>query len=514
MDLQLSITSTLVLLGLCILIFALYAGQRPQIQGALPFAYLCLASTVYVIGYSFELASTTLATIDFWSKLQYIGLAFIPYFWISLSFHFNPHQIWTRLWFKGFILILPTLTLLFRWFSPWIPFHYAGISLFHNGFFNVLQIAKGPWYYIHYGYFILASLLGLWRYTSLLKKAQPSSYPHHQAKYLILASVVPLVSLLLNTLSLFPLGLDSGPFITGFNFIFFGIAVFKYHFIQVLPLSRDQVFLVMRDAVLVLDTFGKLIDFNPIASTFFECLKGPHNNCKDPQLEAILKLSHASYQFPNGYPIEYETPYGKRHYLIHKATLIKDDIHLGTTLVISDQTRHIQSIKTLEHAAHYDGLTGIYNRRYTLECIRGKIKDHPNASGGLMIIDIDHFKQINDTYGHLVGDVALVAVAKGIQAQLSADAIFGRFGGEEFVVFLHKVTEASLLATANQIVAHFSRQPLAINDHLLRLTLSIGTSFQDDLAKTDNCDIDAIIARADDALYKAKHLGRNQVHHE
>ena len=155
--------------------------------------------------------------------------------------------------------------------------------------------------------------------------------------------------------------------------------------------------------------------------------------------------------------------------------------------------------------ANIDSLTGIYNRRKFTEILdyevqRSKRYHQPLT---LLMCDIDHFKQVNDTYGHQTGDEVLIALADVLKARLRKLDVYARWGGEEFIVLLPQTN-----ISAAQLVAEKLRQGIAeINiEDKLQVTASFGVSgFNEDE------DIPPLVKRADDALYQAKHDGRNQI---
>ena len=127
------------------------------------------------------------------------------------------------------------------------------------------------------------------------------------------------------------------------------------------------------------------------------------------------------------------------------------------------------------------------------------------------LIDIDHFKAVNDNYGHLVGDIALRAIARTIREHLRSYDLAGRFGGEEFVVMLPQTTEADALAIAERLRSHIAVMAIPIGDEhgtCVRLTVSVGIAALDGTAR----ELTDLLAAADSALYYAKENGRNKTH--
>lgn len=126
--------------------------------------------------------------------------------------------------------------------------------------------------------------------------------------------------------------------------------------------------------------------------------------------------------------------------------------------------------------------------------------------GVLLIADIDHFKSVNDNFGHPAGDTALILVADAIRGELRESDCVGRFGGEEFAIYLSEVDAETALDTANRIRIAVSRIGLAAGGRQCPLTISMGGSLFD-----ETMDFAELYRRADRRLYQAKHSGRNRV---
>ncbi|HQN64455.1 MAG TPA: GGDEF domain-containing protein [Methylophilus sp.] len=156
-----------------------------------------------------------------------------------------------------------------------------------------------------------------------------------------------------------------------------------------------------------------------------------------------------------------------------------------------------------------DGLTGVVNRR-GLEDAAHKMQGickRINLSMTVMMIDIDHFKKVNDQYGHLVGDDMLRHLAKTITGILRSGDVLGRYGGEEFCVCLPNTTEQDAVGLAERIRIGVENAPLLDRRHKIHVTVSIGVA---DSVRV-GYDFKALVHAADNALYQAKNAGRNRV---
>ena len=124
-----------------------------------------------------------------------------------------------------------------------------------------------------------------------------------------------------------------------------------------------------------------------------------------------------------------------------------------------------------------------------------------------IMIDIDNFKFVNDTYGHLIGDFVLKRTAQLMSSQIRNEDILGRYGGEEFLVILPQTDVENALIVAEKIRKKIESSEYLVNNHVINITISLGIS---DILLSDVKNIDNIIYNADIALYKAKKNGRNQ----
>ncbi|MHC1682939.1 MAG: diguanylate cyclase [Clostridiaceae bacterium] len=164
----------------------------------------------------------------------------------------------------------------------------------------------------------------------------------------------------------------------------------------------------------------------------------------------------------------------------------------------------------IEKMATIDGLTGVYNRTHFFKLSEATIEYHRNTNKvlSLLMLDIDYFKKINDTYGHLVGDEVLKQLVAMLKKELNEDCIIGRFGGEEFLVLLKETNLEAALSIAEKLRAKSESMKIKINtDSFVKFTISIGVvNTNEYIYKTSQ-----LIEKADQALYISKQNGRNQV---
>ncbi|HEX5620190.1 MAG TPA: diguanylate cyclase [Solirubrobacteraceae bacterium] len=183
----------------------------------------------------------------------------------------------------------------------------------------------------------------------------------------------------------------------------------------------------------------------------------------------------------------------------------------GATRDITERRRLEDELRlartAAERRARTDELTGVFNRRHFAEIVADTLAGEA-AGSGLLLLDADHFKQVNDVYGHVVGDAVLVELARRLQTELGPEDCLARWGGEEFAVLLRGVaSDAELDGRAQALRAAVEREPVVAAGASVRLTISVGATRSGGELST----LDALVEAADRCLYTAKRAGRNRV---
>ncbi|TWF56872.1 diguanylate cyclase with GAF sensor [Neorhizobium alkalisoli] len=178
---------------------------------------------------------------------------------------------------------------------------------------------------------------------------------------------------------------------------------------------------------------------------------------------------------------------------------------LGILKEIADAV--MDRIELLQFAAT-DGLTGAMTRRAFRNEAAQHVTDALRVNGDISVItlDVDHFKRINDTFGHPAGDQVLKTIAAISRRVLGPDALFGRLGGEEFAVALPGMDQADAVVVAEKLRAAFAEKAVAIENAFIKVTASFGVASLTNVRE----DIETLLAQADAAMYRAKQTGRNR----
>lgn len=193
----------------------------------------------------------------------------------------------------------------------------------------------------------------------------------------------------------------------------------------------------------------------------------------------------------------------------HTSSLLLGALFLAATSISFFTMAHEVRRRETEDGARRDGLTGVLTRAAFYESAEALHREHPGMPLAIAMVDLDHFKAVNDSHGHAGGDHALAHMARLISGALRSSDLIGRYGGEEFVVLLRDSDADTALRFGERLVElanhHRVRMPANLS---LQCTLSVGLACRNARRSTET--LDALIARADEALYQAKAQGRNR----
>ncbi len=187
-----------------------------------------------------------------------------------------------------------------------------------------------------------------------------------------------------------------------------------------------------------------------------------------------------------------------------------DQIKVGDTILkyLTGADVEAQYHETIYRMTIVDGLTSAHNKRYLLETLEREIprsRRHHRPLSAVMF-DIDHFKKINDTYGHLAGDYVLKEIAVLVKSRLRPDDIFARYGGEEFCAVLPETPVPGAGAIAEDLRRRIQERRFVFENESIPVTVSLGAA-----ELTNEMDVTAFLKAADEKLYEAKRSGRNRV---
>jgi len=502
----------LVLLGFAVsfAFLVLYISLQRRTKGSHELAAMMVAAAVYTFGYSFELQCDNVPAMLRWIRLEYLGIPFIPYFWLLFSLAFSRARPLGRKWAAALALV-PVMTVMIVWISALRPLLYAGNYLRTDGPFPTLGIVRGPWYWVNAGYFMAALPLGFAILVRHARRAPPAR--RRNARLAAITAALPLLNFGAYLAGLIPWGLDSGPFGMLPVGIMFSWILFRYRLGELAPVAREVVFESMRDGVLVLDRNGSIESANAEARKILSLdelsIGQPVRDVFTgmPELLVLAAAGEGSTRIEiagsdAASPSIFDTSIVKALDARHR--------RIGTVMTFRDITEVEGLLSRLRDMATTDELTGLDNRRKFFEDAHRELEVARRMSRpiAVFIVDLDHFKQINDRWGHAAGDEVLRETATRMRTCLRKTDFIGRYGGEEFAVLLPDTDSAGLLALAERLRVSVSETPVQYGDSSIPVTASVGVSI---MPAGSHCPLESILDAADQALYAAKRAGRNRV---
>lgn len=495
--------------GILSLFLGVYAFLKIKDAPAAKYYILVtLTSTIFTFSYAFELASSTLEEMKFWLRLEYLALPFIPVFTLLMCFEYVGHKLRSRIYY--FLFVIPVLTIFMHNTNDLHHFYYASMGVSKDTPFPILKLVGGPWFYVHSIFVFSCTVFSV---IILLKHLKNSLFRFRMQILMMVAGlIVPLIATHFYINGLSPYGIDLGPVSMSITFLFHGAALISFQMFNVAPIARDTVFENMQDGVIVLNQNDRIVDYN---SALLEVIPGLKKLSIGKSISEILNDNQQLAQIiKGGTECDYELCQNGdiSHYHIRFTPVRnkKSEYH-GQIITFVNVTERVIMQLQLKQLASMDGLTQVYNRTFFMQNA-GMLYEELIENGldiSLIMFDIDHFKMVNDTYGHDAGDLVLKHVVKIAKNCLREKDILGRYGGEEFIICLPNATIGEAYELANAICLKISASYAYYHDQEIRVTSSFGISHSNKDHQYPS--IETLIRQADQALYRAKKNGRNRV---
>jgi diguanylate cyclase (GGDEF)-like protein len=455
---------------------------------------------------------------QFWLDLTYLGVVIVPGAVLIFICEYLGYSRWVRKQWYLF-LVEPIITLAILWTDP---IHHLFYGIYRDP--NQSQIYNGGiWFWVNviYSYVlifcaILILILGLIRRSELAK---------NQTRMILIGLSFPVIGNILSFIGLTPLrGVDITPILFGATGVTVAFAMVFYHLFDLVPIGREVLVEHMQEGMFLFNSDERLMDINPAAVRLLNLPSQSQIGMSAGQMLAnfpqILPLLHHP-EINSSLELHLSEPEEK--YLNFRAEAVRDQVVgvvgvLITCRDVTDQKKaeinlmdrynEISLLQaSLSEQAIRDPLTGLYNRRYLHETLPREIAqaNRENKSMCIVMLDLDHFKDLNDTYGHPVGDLVLKELSKYLLKNIRAGDIAVRYGGEEFlVVLINTPLDIAFLRVETWRIDFQARLIHAGSEHVSS-TFSAGiASFP-----SHGTRVETLINNADIALYQSKAGGRN-----
>ena len=493
-----------------------YSSRIARSNGYAAFLFLFMTIFMYTVGYIFELASSTPETIYLSLKIEYLGAPLIAVFWFLFAVYYNNYSIKSKA-VMALLFVVPLTTIAMLYTNEYHHFHYRTFAVDASGLFPVAVTQKGWWYYVDFVYKMLVAFAGLALFAFSYGKA--TGYRRRQAKTIFIGALSLWIGNFLQMLGFAPYGIDIEPFILSAALPLSGFAMSRLRMFDLVPIARDKVFKTMSASVLVLDGKLRVVDFNDSAVSILPALSEdavgltvmdvfPEQSSLD--VTALVQNEEMEIALP--------VAGGLRFYKVSCARVGESEKDSGLIVSLYDMTESKELLEKMQRIASQDALTQVFSRWFFMEAFQREIDRCKEIGGklGFMLLDIDHFKRVNDEYGHMAGDKVLRGVTAALKDTLGHKALLGRYGGEEFSVLLPGMGQDEAVALAERLRQVAAMIEVSFNGTAINVTISVGVAaavfepgVPQGMESTQICD--ALILAADTALYRAKQEGRNRV---
>ena len=521
-------TVVLVISALTTLITSLIILRR-DVTGSTALGGVLLASFIWSGAYAMTWSLTDVQEKVLWLKIMYMGVVAVPALFLIFTLQITQHDNWLTSRNLVLLALEPLMILILLWLD--VRFMFNQIDVAQRGGFTVLTIERGPGFWLNTIYSYALILLAL----VALGVGSMRAHRYFRRQYLIIliGSAIPFAASLFTQARYEELGdLDMAPMSFAVMSILYAYAVFRHQFMDLLPVARGRLIENMSDGVLVVDAKGRIVDINPAMKSFLDdepaALIGRN-------ISEVLNLwSHDVDQLLEGFETRTELKFrGKpSRYLDLRITPLYNDDNVmnGRLIVFRDVTdrkiveqnlrRAMDRLQTqlieigtlqskLREQAIRDALTNVFNRRYLEDTLERELARAERESYPLCLImmDLDYFKDVNDTYGHEAGDVVLKALAETVMRQSRQGDFVCRYGGEEFVLVMPNIGIETARQRAEELHQTVNLLNIPYGNFNLTTTISMGVAAYPEHGKTK----EELLRAADRAMYIAKHTGRNRV---
>ncbi len=512
---------------------AIIAWQRRRRSASIIFMLAMLAIAVWTIGRAFEGAAVEVSAKIFWAKTEYLGIASLPVFWLLFVLKYTHLDKWITRQNIALLSIMPAVTLVLVATNEQHGLIWEHITPNLGVASEILVYDHGLWFWIFTVFSYILLLIGSLRLLCFALHSQ--DLYRSQSVSIIIGSIIPWLSNVIYLAGLSPIpGLDLTPPAFAVSGLVLGWGIFRHRLLDLVPIARHALVEHMSDGVIVVDIHDRIVDINPSARSMLGRINDRLVGERASNVFAAWPDVMERYRAVNNSHIEIQVGcQAAPRYIDLRISPLHDAHNRRTTgqlIVLRDITQRrnaeFEACQTneqlrqqlveieflhmqLREQATRDPLTNLFNRRYMEETLERELAraTRENQPISVAMIDIDYFKQLNDTFGHKAGDMMLQALAGLIKAYVRQQDVVCRYGGEEFLVIM----PGASLETACQRAEIWRKgaEALRIGYGMqeVRATLSLGIAVFPNHGAT----IDALLYAADNALYNAKNGGRNRV---
>jgi diguanylate cyclase (GGDEF)-like protein len=497
------------LCGLSMLLLAVIAGRFRMAKGARVFSLMALSGAWYSIFYSLEISSDSLEAILFWLRFEYLGIVLIPAFLVLFVALYTGRVVKINVMLAGSVLIVPLITFLLVLTNASHGLIYETYYLDQSGPIAIIAFQEGPWYWVQTAYVSLAVLIT----NVMLIQMWFGANPIYRSKIVLMlfGSLIPWMGMIAYMTWPFSWRIDLNPLFLALSSLVFFVGLYRYQILDLIPVARAKLFEELPDGVMIIDSVQRVVDLNYNAANYLQVKMPvvglPIENVLShwPRLTKLVRPAGNRYHIELRGDSESINCWFRFDFIPMQE---RDKEPYGQMVIIRDITDRKKIDDKLKMLATTDDLTGLWNRRYFLQAAsrefsRAKRYGHYFS---LMMIDLDHFKNVNDTFGHYAGDEVLKHVGFMIGKRFREADLAARLGGEEFGIILPDTGLESAYVLSESFRELIAATPCCFEDKEIYFTASIGVT----VCSHDTASVEEMLKAADQTLYEAKNLGRNR----
>ena len=502
------LAATLLAAGVSVVVA--FLALRRRTPGAAVFGVLMLACAVWCLAYAGELLANSLDAKVVCAKIAYFGIVVVPPAWLVFCLRYTGRPR-NRPWRLATLFVIPAVTLVLVLLGPGPGMVWTSVSLSGLVSFHGLSVTHGQWFWVNTAYSYVCLLTGsVVLLSTVLVQVRPLT---RQGATIVLAVLLPWLANVATLLYVQPAtGFDLTPPVMALSAVLIALSLSRFGMLDVFPgmvsVAHDAVLHGMRDGVLVVGRDGVVLDANPAAASLLDgqagALVGRTVGDVIPDLpmpgdeSSPMSVVYREYSFETSLPSRRGS---ERFVEIVVSRLGSRRSSPGVVMVMRDITDRRLLQEELKHQALHDDLTGLPNRALLREQLKTllALQRRNGEDMALLLLDLDRFKEINDTFGHGAGDEVLHTMSERLRATLRDSDLVARLGGDEFAILLPGCDADEALAVA----AHLRRQvtgSLTIHQRDVTVSASIGIA----VAPIHGADESELMQHADVALYLAK----------
>lgn len=492
---------------LAIVVLAVYILVRViSSYTAMPKArfYLLLAFAVffYAFGYLLELDAKSLEAGFMAQRVQYCGVAtYAPLFYLFVR-EYNDRPVTSKLTLAA-LFVFPAVVLLAVNIYPDTTLHFAEL-VFATQPSPHLVIQRGPLMHLHVAYSYALIVLCM---AEVILYYPKRTVQERQKRYVLLAAAgVPSLAIVVFAIERLPVPMQFGSASLVVSLMLLGYYIVHHRAVDWLPFARQMIMENMSDGYVLMDTEDRFLDANAAAVRFFPSMGVAYPGVPMQQMsEFPLALTRPDSE-ESEWEIEGEN--GDMVLRVSCSPIVVNGKVLCNSVMLYDVTELKLLVDKMTEIAMHDGLTGLLTRDSMLMLAKRDFDLHLRQKSpcALLMMDIDHFKVINDTYGHPCGDYVLQQIGSIILGRLRRTDVCCRYGGEEFCIMLPTTPISGARSIAKSIRREIEQYPFCYEGQEIQVTISIGLAEFD---ASRHRKLDELLTDADKALYDAKNNGRN-----